>query len=80
MPAAKAGLMPTTKDPVTGAYRLGDIIVAIDGVAIRDYKELFQVLDNKKVGQKISVQVIRGNAIEEVGLTLTESLPAKADN
>lgn len=80
MPAAQAGLLPTVIDSITGAYKLGDIIVGIDGVAVRDYKELFQVLDSKKVGQTISVQVIRGDNIEEVSITLTESLPARADN
>ncbi|GMH38908.1 hypothetical protein BSKO_06806 [Bryopsis sp. KO-2023] len=79
-PAANGGLRATRKDMISGAYQLGDIIVGIDGVAIRNYKELFEVLDGKKVGQTVKVQVIRDDRIEDLNVKLAESRPARTDN
>lgn len=64
----------------TGGYRLGDIIIGIDDKEIKDYKELFEVLDSKKVGQTVKLKIIRDDGIIEVPTTLEQSVPARSDN
>jgi len=59
-PAARAGL------------RVQDIIVKMDGKEIRNYQELKEVLDQKKVGDTLKLEVIRGQQRLTVTLTLDE--------
>ena len=56
-PAAKAGLRPTVIE--NGQVRLGDVITAIDGKPIRKVKDLFAILDTHKVGDRITLNVLR---------------------
>ncbi len=53
-PAAKAGMQATYRD--YGSLVLGDVITAIDGRRVASYKDLFGVLDERKVGDKIKVR------------------------
>ncbi|MDE2040644.1 MAG: trypsin-like peptidase domain-containing protein [Elusimicrobia bacterium] len=57
-PAARAGLRGIRRD-MTGRYRLGDIIVGIDGAPIHDYDELYNALDQLKVGDRVTVRTVR---------------------
>jgi S1-C subfamily serine protease len=58
--AAKAGLQGTRRSTF-GQLELGDIIVGLDGERIRNEADLFRVLEEKKPGQVVTLEVIRGN-------------------
>jgi S1-C subfamily serine protease len=58
--AAAAGLRPFTFDGGTQPQTWGDVIVAIDGVRVRSYDELGNVLGGKRAGQTVTVTVVRG--------------------
>lgn len=58
-PAAKAHLHPTQRD-YAGRIHLGDVIVAINGHPIADYAALYHILSDTKVGEEISVTILRG--------------------
>lgn len=57
-PAANAGLrgVVQTED---GDVELGDIIVAIDGEKVDSNDDLFKILDKHKVGDTVSLEIIR---------------------
>ncbi len=67
MPAKKAGLRGMTQTR-SGQYRVGDIIVGINGQRIKTYNDLYQVLDKTRVGQKITLTIQRGNKTKKVKL------------
>lgn len=70
-PAAKAGLRGVTADPY-GRSMLGDIIVAIDGKPIADLEDLYRVLDQKNVGDRITVSIEREGKRMDVPITLQD--------
>jgi len=57
--ASVAGMMPTRYDD-EGNVVLGDIIVAIDGKAVKTSDDLFKILEGYDVGDEVRVDVIRG--------------------
>jgi len=70
-PAEKVGLVPGGSDqgsPTSG----GDIITAIDEREVTAVSDLLQYLDTKKVGEQVSLTVIRGDETIAVGVTLGE--------
>ncbi|MDF1760424.1 MAG: trypsin-like peptidase domain-containing protein [Coxiellaceae bacterium] len=67
MPASKAGLRGMTQTR-NGQYRVGDIITGINGHKIKDYNDLYQILDKTKVGQKVTLTIQRGNKRKKVKL------------
>jgi len=69
-PAAEAGLRPLKR--VSGGY-IGDVIVAIDGQPIRRRADIEKVLSRAKVGETITVTVVRNEERVEVPLTLREA-------
>jgi len=73
-PAGRAGVRPTKRDEY-GRLVLGDIITAIDGKRIKTSSDLFKILDTCKVGQTISLEVLRGSGKQTLDLTLDESPP-----
>lgn len=56
--AAAAGLRGLRQTP-DGEVVLGDIITAIDGQSINDSNALFSVLDKRKFGDVVQVEVVR---------------------
>jgi S1-C subfamily serine protease len=68
--AAEAGLKPTRRVP--GGIVLGDIIVAIDGKPVRNRLELERALAKAKVGDTITLTVVRNQDRVDVPLTLRE--------
>ncbi|MFP3983456.1 MAG: S1C family serine protease [Desulfurivibrionaceae bacterium] len=38
---------------------LGDVIVSIDGISVNDYDDLYQVLDQHKPGDKVTLKIVR---------------------
>ncbi len=62
--AAKAGIRPTRRD-ASGRLQLGDVISAIDGKKVGSPNDLFLVLENYKIGDSVSMSVVRdGKAIQ----------------
>jgi S1-C subfamily serine protease len=57
-PADKAGLRATRRDE-GGGIALGDLIVAIDGVPVRSTNDLYRIIDNHRIGDKVQVTVLR---------------------
>lgn len=60
-PAAAAGMRP------------GDVIIEMDGTMIKTFEELQQVLRSHKVGDKVTIVVIRENQRIELNVTLGET-------
>ncbi|PSS35221.1 Protease Do-like [Actinidia chinensis var. chinensis] len=72
-PAGKAGLLPTKRDAY-GRLILGDIITSINGTKVNNGSDLYRILDQCKVGDKITVEVLRGDHKEKIPVIL-ESTP-----
>ena len=70
-PAAKAGIVGLRASD--NGILLGDIIVAADGQAVHRSADLYNVLDNHKVGDEIEVTLVNGGAKRTVKLTLEPS-------
>jgi S1-C subfamily serine protease len=70
--AEKGGLRPTRRDPRMGEVRLGDVIVAIDGMAVRSSRDLFAALDPHRIGDRVRVTFLRDDRTREVTITLQE--------
>jgi 2-alkenal reductase len=80
-PAERAGLIPAgigQDGPASG----GDIITAIDGHPVAGVADLIQYFNTKKVGDEVSLSVIRGDETLTVAVTLGEwpsELPSLQD-
>ncbi len=72
--AAQAGMSPTRRDE-RGEIVLGDLIVAIEGSAIKEINDLFKILDKHKVGDTVRVTVIRLDKEMHLQVTL-QRLPS----
>ncbi len=70
-PAASAGLEGMQKDG-RGRYILGDIILKINGEDVNNYDEIFNVLDNYNIGDKVKIEYLRGDELKETKLKLME--------
>jgi photosystem II stability/assembly factor-like uncharacterized protein len=57
-PALKAGL------------KANDVITAIDGKAMKNYDAVLELLQSKKVGDKVKVKIQRGKESQEITVTL----------
>ncbi|CAI9111042.1 OLC1v1011175C1 [Oldenlandia corymbosa var. corymbosa] len=68
-PAGKAGLKPTKRDAY-GRLILGDIIVSVNGKKVSNGSDLYRILDQCKVGEKVTVEVLRDDHIEKIPVTL----------
>ena len=71
--AASAGLRGVTSSP-SGAWDLGDVIVGVDGDAIRSSSDLFRSLDKHSVGDQVKLTVERKGSRHEMTVTL-QALP-----
>lgn len=70
-PAGKAGLKGMTRDP-RGRYYLGDVILKVDGKAVNSYDDIYNLLENYKIGQEVSVTYMRDEKKVETKVTLTK--------
>jgi S1-C subfamily serine protease len=70
--AAKAGLQGVKRTP-DGRTLLGDAIVALDGVRVRDNDALLTLLETRKAGDTVTVTALRGRS--EIKLQVTLSSP-----
>ena len=69
--AAKAGIQPTQRDS-EGRLRLGDVITAIDGKKIESSNDLYLILEKYKVGDAVTVTMLRNGKSVQARLTLEE--------
>jgi S1-C subfamily serine protease len=67
-PAAKAGLKGFTQ--TKRGYAVGDIIVAIDGKAVRSFDDLYGALDGRKAGDQVEVKYVRDGQEQTAKLPL----------
>ena len=70
-PSGKAGLRGITRNRF-GEYFVGDIIVAIDNNSVKNYDDLFSVIDKYKIGDTVKVKYVRENKEHIVNLTLVQ--------
>ncbi len=70
-PASRAGLEGIKRDR-RGRYMLGDIILKIDDHEVNNYDEIFNVLDNYKVGDEVTITYLRGDDEKKTKLKLME--------
>ncbi|KAM0938117.1 putative peptidase Do [Dioscorea sansibarensis] len=68
-PAGKAGLQPTKRDAY-GRLILGDIITSVNGKKVTNGSDLYRILDQCKVGDKVIVEVLRGDHKEKFPVVL----------
>jgi S1-C subfamily serine protease len=71
--AAKSGLKPTQRSS-TGKITLGDLIVEINGEAIKSNNDLFLTLEKYKPGDRVSIKIIRDDRPTTLQVTLGSSL------
>jgi S1-C subfamily serine protease len=69
--AADAGIFPTRRGK-NGRTLVGDLIIELDGKEIRESRDLFDILDRKKIGDSVSVTVLRNNRKKKVTAKLKE--------
>lgn len=68
-PAAKAGIRPTRREG-SGRIILGDIITAIDGKKVRSPNELYSLLDGYRVGDDVTLTLLRDDKPIQAKVTL----------
>ncbi|KAL6135771.1 hypothetical protein ACLB2K_067997 [Fragaria x ananassa] len=68
-PAGKAGLLPTKRDSY-GRLILGDIITSVNGKKVTNGSDLYRILDQCNVGDKVIVEVLRGDQKEKIPVLL----------
>jgi S1-C subfamily serine protease len=68
-PAAKAGIRPTRRES-SGRVILGDVITAIDGKKVESPTDLFLILENRQVGDIVTVALLRDGKTIQTKVTL----------
>jgi protease Do-like 1, chloroplastic len=68
-PADRAGLRGA-RETAAGRVELGDIIMAVAGKRVTTIDDLMGVMEDHKVGDQVTVDVLRGNQRKQVSLTL----------
>ncbi len=71
-PAQRAGIRGgTTQTEITGLLGGGDLIIAVDGIPVRNFSELISyMMNNKSPGDEMLLTIIRENKQQEVTITL----------
>jgi S1-C subfamily serine protease len=70
-PAAQAGMRGIYRDE-SGERRLGDIITAIDDKPVASKDDLYSILDQAKVGDKVTIHILRGGEHLQLEVTLAK--------
>jgi S1-C subfamily serine protease len=68
-PAAKAGIRPTRRES-SGRVILGDVITAIEGKRVESPNDLFLILENRQVGDTVTVALLRDGKTVQTKVTL----------
>lgn len=67
--ADRAGLRGA-RETVTGRVELGDIIVAVDGKPVETVDDMMDIMEQHKVGDRVTVEVLRHNKRVAIDVTL----------
>lgn len=67
--AERAGLRGA-RETATGRIELGDIILAVDGKPVDTVDDLMEIMERHKVGDRVTVEVLRGNKRHAVNVVL----------
>ena len=67
--ADKAGLRGA-RETQAGRIDLGDIVVAIDGKAVETIDDMIDLMETRKVGDQVTLDIIRANKRQQVSVTL----------
>jgi len=70
--AEKAGLLPTRRNQ-TGEFILGDLIIGVEGRKIKDSEDLFESLERRRIGETVSVSLVRDGKKLDVPVVLSAS-------
>jgi S1-C subfamily serine protease len=57
-----------------GGLFVGDVVVALDGQAVRQLDELLALLNGDRVGKAVPVHVVRGGKVQQVEVTIGEKM------
>ncbi|EFJ33325.1 hypothetical protein SELMODRAFT_407040 [Selaginella moellendorffii] len=71
--AAKAGLVATRRG-IAGNILLGDVILAVDNLSIKNPPELAKALDDHEIGDRVVLKVQRDDKVFDIHVELEESL------
>ncbi|HEX7182416.1 MAG TPA: trypsin-like peptidase domain-containing protein [Thermoanaerobaculia bacterium] len=74
--AARAGLRGTRRGAL-GRWTLGDVIVSVDGEAVKSSGDLLLALEERKPGESVKVEVLRDGRRRETQVVLGESARAE---
>ncbi|MDF0645121.1 MAG: trypsin-like peptidase domain-containing protein [Nitrospira sp.] len=67
--AEKAGLQGA-RETSPGRVELGDIITSVDGKTVSTVDDLMDVMETRKVGDRVIVEILRGNRKQQVAVSL----------
>ena len=67
--ADRAGLKGA-RETMTGQIQLGDILVAVSGKTVTTIDDLMDAMEKHKIGDHVTVEILRGNRREKVSVTL----------
>ncbi len=67
--ADRAGLKGA-RETMTGQIQLGDILVAVSGKTVTTIDDLMDAMEEYKIGDHVTVEILRGNRREKVSVTL----------
>jgi S1-C subfamily serine protease len=67
--AEKAGLQGA-RETSPGRVELGDIITSVDGTTVSTVDDLMDVMETRKVGDRVIVEILRGNRKQQVAVSL----------
>lgn len=70
-PADKAGIKGIEQD-LRGEYYLGDVIIAIDGKPIKNFDDIYNILGNYSVGDKVNVTLRNNKKTRDVKVQLIQ--------
>ncbi len=74
-PAARAGVRSLQQS--AAGYVVGDIVTAIDGRPVREQDDLSFVLNQKRPGDRVTVDVVRDGRKQRMQVTLAEAPPRR---
>lgn len=69
-PGLEVGNVVTGSGAEKAGLRVGDIILSIDGQAMNEVEELQGLISKKKVGDTLTVKIVRGDEESEIKITL----------
>ena len=70
--AEKVGLKGMSRNQRN--YVLGDVILEVDKKKVNSYNDIYHALDNKKIGDRVSIKFLRGNKNKTLALKLGKSI------